>query len=110
MSKNGGYVYLLCDLDRDYSYKIGVTRGKIEDRIKKLQTGNSGEIQLISFYKTDIPFFIEKHLHFKYLKKNIRNEWFDLTNEEALNFRQSCKEIEEMHEIMEDNPFFNKKK
>ena len=55
-----GYVYLLCDLDRERTYKIGVTRGDINKRIKKLQTGNAGEIHLVNYHKSEKPFFIEK--------------------------------------------------
>ena len=36
----GGYVYLICDPDKD-AYKIGVTRNLNQNRIKKLQTGNA---------------------------------------------------------------------
>ena len=42
-----GCVYLLGDWDKENRYKIGVTRGDVDKRIKKLQTGNSGEIYLI---------------------------------------------------------------
>ena len=44
-----GYVYLLGDFDKEGAYKIGVTRGTIERRIKKLQTGNSGEIYIVDY-------------------------------------------------------------
>lgn len=102
------YVYLLCDNSKDYTYKIGVTKGKIENRIKKLQTGNSGEIFLVKSYETEYPFFIEKTLHYKLGHKKILNEWFELDDETALNFENMCKEIESMIEIMKDNPFFPK--
>lgn len=104
------FVYLLCDYSRENTYKIGVTRGSIERRIKKLQTGNSGEIILCRYYKTEIPFFIEKWLHIKFLKEKVRNEWFELTDEQVLDFENKCIEIENMYRIMEDNPFFKTKK
>ena len=53
-------VYLLGDWTRNGVYKIGVTRGDLNKRIKKLQTGNSGEIFVCQKYTTDYPFFIEK--------------------------------------------------
>ena len=53
-----GYVYLLGDFEKEGSYKIGVTRGTIEHRIKKLQTGNSGEIYIVDYFQTEHPFFI----------------------------------------------------
>lgn len=101
-----GYVYLLADIDREKTYKIGVTRGDINKRIKKLQTGNSGEIYVVKYFKTKIPFFIEKHLHFKYFKENIRNEWFKLDDEEVFKFTKHCEDIEEIYNIMKDNEFF----
>lgn len=103
-----GYVYLLCDLDRERTYKIGVTRGDINKRIKKLQTGNAGEIHLVNYHKSEKPFFIEKKLHLFYNKTNIRNEWFTLTDEEAMNFKNNCLKAEEIYEALKDNPFFKK--
>ena len=48
MLKDGyGYVYLLKEDGDNVMYKIGVTKSpKIEDRIKKLQTGNGNRIIL----------------------------------------------------------------
>ena len=43
---------------QDNTFKIGVTRGSIEKRIKKLQTGNSEEIFLVNYYETDIELLI----------------------------------------------------
>lgn len=103
-----GYVYLLCDASKDYVYKIGVTRGDITKRIKKLQTGNSGEIFICKRYETKYPFFIEKQLHRRLEHKKILNEWFELNNDDVLNFESMCKEIEKIVDVMKDNPFFPK--
>ena len=46
-----GFVYLLGDWGKEKTYKIGVTRGKIEKRIKSLQTGNSGEIYIVDYFE-----------------------------------------------------------
>lgn len=103
-----GYVYLLCDSSKDNAYKIGATRGKIENRIKKLQTGNSGEIFLCKYYETEYPFFIENFLHKSLKYKQILNEWFELNNEDVNNFINECSKVEEMIKVMKDNPFFPK--
>lgn len=105
-----GYVYLLYDNSHDNFYKIGVTRGSIDKRIKKLQTGNAGEINVCKYYKTQVPFFIEKWLHTLYLSKKVRNEWFELTDKEVMDFENRCKEYEEMYFLMEGNPFFKNKR
>lgn len=104
------YVYLLADFNEDNVYKIGVTRGSIERRIKKLQTGNANEIIITRYYETEIPFFIEKWLHLKFSKEKIRNEWFMLSDEQVFDFTNMCKEIEEMYNSLNDNPFFQKNK
>lgn len=107
-SKKRGFVYLLYDQSKERIYKIGVTTGSLERRIKKLQTGNSGEITISQFYETDYPFYIERHLHHRFCGNKILNEWFNLSDEDAGKFKQYCKEIEDIIEVMKDNPFFPK--
>ena len=72
MLKDGyGYVYLLKEDGDNVMYKIGVTKSpKIEDRIKKLQTGNGNRIVLIDCFLTNKPFKLEKMLHTKYSTRN----------------------------------------
>ena len=111
MNKEGekGFVYLLGDWGRENFFKIGVTKGTIERRIKKLQTGNATEIFLCSYFQTKHPFLLEKELHTKFASKRAIGEWFELSNEEAANFRSICEEMEEMNKSLMDNPFFRKK-
>lgn len=100
---NRGYVYLLCDGEK---FKIGMTKQKdINKRIKELQTGNPNEIWLHSYYETDNPLKIEKLMHAKHHMTNIKNEWFDLSVSDVLNFKKNCKECERILEILKDNPF-----
>ena len=102
------FVYLLGDAGQDNTFKIGVTRGKIEKRIKQLQTGNGEEIYLVNYYETDYPFFLERSLHLKYFPKQKRNEWFNLCTEDVINFKKHCQEIENNVEALKDNPFAQK--
>jgi hypothetical protein len=104
-----GSVYLLGDTEQEGIYKIGVTRGDINKRIKKLQTGNSSEIYLVSYYETEHPFLMEKMLHNKYFSDKVLNEWFALKNEEVINFKKSCEEFQNIITSLKDNPFFKKK-
>ena len=104
-----GFVYLLADTEKPGIYKIGVTRGSIARRIKKLQTGNSGEIYICRYFRTDHPFFIEKQLHKRYCYNNVMNEWFELTDEQVFEFENTCRFYENIIEEMKDNPFFPKK-
>ena len=104
-----GYVYLLCDSGQDNLFKIGVTTGSIEKRIKKLQTGNGNEIFLVNYYLTDYPFTIEHMLHQKYSPSKKLNEWFTLEPDATINFKQHCQECETILDSLKDNPFMNKK-
>lgn len=101
-----GYVYLICDLGKDNAYKIGVTKNIVEERKKELQTGNSSELHICNYYQTEFPYKIETMLHHRYNSKNIKNEWFELTDEEALNFKKECEKCEKIIEALKDNPFF----
>ena len=103
------YVYLLCDSGQDNTFKIGVTKGPIEKRIKKLQTGNGSEIFLSNYYETDYPFLIEKMMHQKHFSDKKLNEWFTLDTDTVVNFKKECEEFEEIIKSLKDNPFFNKK-
>lgn len=104
-----GSVYLLGDSEKDNVYKIGVTRGDINKRIKKLQTGNCGEIYLISHFNTDHPFLMEKMLHNRYYGEKVLNEWYSLSSEEVINFKKTCGELQEIIDSLKDNYFFQKK-
>lgn len=104
-----GSVYLLGDTEQEGIYKIGVTRGDINKRIKKLQTGNSSEIYLVSYYETEHPFLMEKMLHNKYINDNVLNEWFALKDEDVINFKKSCEEMQTIITSLKDNYYFKKK-
>lgn len=99
------YVYLLGVSGQDNTFKVGMTRGDINKRIKQLQTGNGEEIYLVNFYKTEYPFFIERLLHTKLYPKQKRNEWFNLDINDVVNFKLYCEEIEKQAHALKDNPF-----
>jgi len=102
MLNNRGFVYLLCDGEK---FKIGMTKQNIQKRINELQTGNPNEIWCHSYYETDYPLKIEKMMHGKHASSNIKNEWFDLTVSQVLNFKNECKQCEEILKALEENPF-----
>ena len=104
-----GFVYVLCDPEGTGLFKIGVTKGSIERRIKKLQTGDPNEIFIHTFFQTDDPYFFEKQLHFKYREQHVHGEWYDLDAEQLKMFKTYCEQIEEMKNALKDNPFFRKK-
>lgn len=104
-----GYVYLICDSSNEW-YKIGVTTGRIEKRIKQLQTGNGTELFVHSYFKTEHPFKLEKLLHTKFCCQKVLNEWFELSAEDITNFTKTCEELEKTVKVLMGNPFFNRSK
>ena len=100
-----GYVYLICDPSND-TFKIGVTKKlDIEERMKKLQTGNSTELFIRSFYKCEYPFRLEKLLHTRFQNKRQHGEWFLLDCCEVNEFKNICKELEIIIDSLKDNPY-----
>lgn len=98
------YVYLLGEFTDDgEKCKIGVTRGKLENRMKKLQTGNPNEIYLISYYETDYPFDVERWMHMRYSSVNVKNEWFNIPLEDRSRFREICGEYDRSIRLVKEN-------
>ena len=102
-----GFVYLICDPAND-TYKIGVTRNIESNRLKKLQTGNSTELHIVSIYKCEYPFRLETMLHSYYKSKQELNEWFNLKGQDIFRFNDICKELDNTIHSLLNNPFFNK--
>lgn len=109
MSK--GYVYLIVEGDENgkEKFKIGITKNDPNQRLKKLKTGNSNELEILRIYESENYKKIEKWLHGKYATKKTlaKNEFFNLSNEEALNFINDCKEIDKIITYLKkENPFY----
>lgn len=98
------YVYLLGEFTDDgEKCKIGVTRGKLENRIKKLQTGNPNEIYVVSYYETDYPFEVERRLHMRYSSLNVKNEWFNLPIQDRGMFKEICEGYDNVVRLVKEN-------
>lgn len=102
-----GYVYLIHDSNNDI-YKIGVTRSKDSKRLNTLQTGNGTELRVLHMYECEYPFRLETMLHNRYINNRIKNEWFNLSDLEVINFRNTCDQLNQTILIMKDNPYFAK--
>lgn len=112
-----GFVYLIEDIDNS-TYKIGRTKLDPLKRLKQLQTGNSTKLELLSYYESNYPCRLENLLHNRYqlynveyvdnFKKNSKSEWYYLNRDQVSSFYETCKEIDNMIEIMKDNPYFAK--
>ena len=100
-----GIVYLICDPESD-TYKIGVTKRSINERLKELQTGNSSELFVVHTYETSDPYRLEQMLHNRFKSKGALNEWFSLDNEDITGFIDTCRKTEEIIKSLSDNVFF----
>ena len=100
-----GYVYLIEDRINN-SYKIGVTKGDPEKRLKKLQTGNASKLEIKYLYECKYPYRLETMLHRYYSSYKELNEWFSLENPNE--FPNKCVELNNVINSLKNNPFFSK--
>jgi predicted GIY-YIG superfamily endonuclease len=95
------YVYLIQSLENGY-YKIGVSKHP-QKRINELKTGNSSPLKLISVFKSEFPYQIEKAMQRKYQYLNKEGEWFDLSIANEIFFQEECEKIENTIKILKQN-------
>lgn len=101
-----GEVYLINEINTN-NYKIGATKKEVNKRKYNLQTGNSNELCVITSFKTEEPFKVEKMIHRHFRKYNIHNEWFELTNENINSFLDTCEYYNNIVMLLkETNPFY----
>lgn len=105
---NMGLVYLIEDVNNN-TFKIGVTKQKIETRLKKLQTGNSTELKVKYLYECEYPFRLENMLHMFYNEYVELNEWFGLPEDKIEIFLDKCVEFDTIIHSLKDNPYWAKK-
>ena len=106
-------IYLIESVrDYDTMYKIGYTKSNNskKNRIKNLQTGNDGKLNIVYEYQTKHGTLLETYLHnhFKHNKK--RGEWFDLDIISVNNFIKICDNLENNLDSLEDNYFIQRLK
>lgn len=101
------WIYLIGQRDVPNRFKIGVTKGTIEKRLKKLQTGNAEELYLYKKFQTETPFTLEKMLHRNYASDRMVGEWFFLNEDEAKKFLDVCRKYQESIDSLKENPFFH---
>lgn len=101
-----GIVYLLNAWGTD-KYKIGITKGDVNKRMKQLQTGCPDEIVLTKLYECEHYRKLEGWMHRKFSSKRIEGEWFILEDEDVLNFIDECKKGDETITLLiNENPFY----
>ena len=100
-------VYLLEECGDYPRYKIGVTKGTPEKRVKGLQTGNPNKIIVAKTFPSEFNTMIESKLHRYYQSKRKEGEWFELDSEDVDNFINDCQQIHDVFDMLKKsgNPF-----
>ncbi|GFE58823.1 GIY-YIG nuclease family protein [Geobacter sp. AOG1] len=99
------YLYVIRCFPHSY-YKIGITND-LGKRLRDHQTGCPFELRMIFAVEADMADFLgreiaylESFFHNNYEKKNVRGEWFELTDEEISEmciFLQNDREFDILH-------------
>ena len=79
LESSAGYVYVIKDIDRTQSYKIGRTNHP-ETRMNNFGVTLPFETKVIAILKADDDELLEKRLHKKFAGQHKRGEWFDLSD------------------------------
>lgn len=101
-----GYIYLIGQRGQKGQFKIGVTRGSVEKRLKQLQTGSSDELYIKETFESDNAFKLEKMLHNQFSSKNMLNEWYQLEDDDVSTFKEKCEQMQGIIDSLAENPFF----
>jgi hypothetical protein len=100
------YVYLISsEINNEKLYKIGITRREVKKRLKELKTGNPANLKIVEIFESDYGTKIESQIHRLYSFKKIGGEWFELENEDIVNFISICKKIEHNLKLLSNNTY-----
>ncbi len=102
------HIYLVCsEIGGQKLHKIGYTRRTIEKRIKEFRTGNASDIYLVDSFQSEWGTKIESQLHRIYKSKKIGGEWFDLSEDDIIDFPNHCQKIHDnLTLISKQNTYF----
>lgn len=97
-------VYLICaTLGDDRLYKIGFTKRDVNKRIKEMKTGNAANFQIVDSYNSNWGPKIESVLKKFFKYKNIDGEWFELDENDILDFKKKCEELNDKFNFLSKN-------
>ena len=99
------YVYLINEIGTD-NYKIGKALDA-NDRVGRLQTGNSTPLKLMASFKTYDYTLLEKILHNTFKNNNILREWFNfkpkILHEVLSIMYNACMKVNKESELYEES-------
>lgn len=95
----GEYLYVMDD--SPYGRKIGISNDP-ENRLKQIKSHNPRDIEVIYKYECDErshALSLEKKLHKKFNKKNIRNEWFKIDDVDLEEIKKVCESFYKDYQV-----------
>ena len=101
-----GKVYLINMINTDL-YKIGYTRRDITKRINEIKTGNPQKIEVIHLFESKYHAKIETWMHNLHASKRMEGEWFELSYDDVMSFKENCQKGHDTFKMLVDsgNPF-----
>lgn len=104
------HIYLIsAHINEKTLYKIGYTEKEVIKRLKQLQTGNASKLEIEKTYTVlSSKSKLEKMILQYYKSKRLVGEWFDLDENDVLNFENICKRYDNTLYLLRDNHFYDK--
>ena len=108
---NSFCVYFIQEQGGNNCIKIGkgfINEYNVLTRLSGLQVSNSNELKIVKIIKCkseEEAFFLEKELHKKFEKRNVRGEWFNIDYETICALPSSTDKEERRTPIKTDNIF-----
>ena len=84
-------------------YKIGHTKRAVEKRLSEFRTGNSAVLEIVDVFNSKWGTKIEAHLHRHFRIKRVGGEWFDLEEQDLLEFSRLCQQVHDNFNIIEES-------
>lgn len=104
------HVYIIKSCGTDVpTYKIGFTTREVEKRVKEFKTGNHQDLKIEYVYSSVYGTKIEKYLHNTLNSKNIKGEWFELTNSELSDIKEMFAKLDENFKFLDKNNTYLKR-
>ena len=75
------------------TYKIGLTRGRVKDRIKAIQNGMIEPVRLVASFDVDRCDDVEAALHEMFKDYRVKGEWFKIPKFEVAEVEAAIREI-----------------
>ena len=97
-------VYIISsEINGEKLHKIGFTRRTVEKRLDEFRTGNASDLKIVDVFVSKWGTKIEAYLHKYFLHKKVGGEWFNLNEDDLVNFGILCQQLDENFNIIEKN-------